>query len=571
MKPPDNTAATAADDTAAGVPTPPDLGDLRKRAEQTLADRRGARREVEKRIDTELNRLSEQLVEELQRRRDESDEQAKTELGEERQEFEQQRDEWDAVRADVEKELAAREQRLVAREGELNQALADVKQEKRDLDHWAGELADERLAIEELKRDADHAGPPAESPGIADALRAARERASSALAERDELAARVEAVEKSHAAALAAVEADLDAEKARLGKQLEEARDALANAAQRDAEAAAGDSAALAELQQRLEAAEAEWDAERERLTRDRADLADSLAEAGSQLEHLRTESDGAESELRGKFELAQSDVERLRGRVDELEQELAERPAPGAAEAAELAALRIDRDELAQQLETLRAAPAGGQQDSQEIDDLRRRFEMAVDDVRQLKTENAELQERLSAGGGASSGGEGTGLDGGAMDWEAQKRRLLASLEGEGEPTTPQRREERSTIEGTIRITDEVVAEKDRLIAELREQLAQAQAGGGPPAAPADEPSLSDDARFEAERQRLADLEHEWCEKLRAAELELSVERAKIAREQAELADTRAELESLRGSTPTDDGKGQRRWLDKLGLNNSE
>ena len=63
--------------------------------------------------------------------------------------------------------------------------------------------------------------------------------------------------------------------------------------------------------------------------------------------------------------------------------------------------------------------------------------------------------------------------------------------------------------------------------------------------------------------------------DKLRAAELELSLERAKIARDKVELDELRADLESQR--QPYDPngtarpGAPRRRWLSKLGLSGEE
>jgi hypothetical protein len=61
----------------------------------------------------------------------------------------------------------------------------------------------------------------------------------------------------------------------------------------------------------------------------------------------------------------------------------------------------------------------------------------------------------------------------------------------------------------------------------------------------------------------------------LRAAELELSLERAKIARERVELDELRAELNSLRQELAPNGmpapGAPRRRWLSKLGLSGEE
>jgi hypothetical protein len=76
--------------------------------------------------------------------------------------------------------------------------------------------------------------------------------------------------------------------------------------------------------------------------------------------------------------------------------------------------------------------------------------------------------------------------------------------------------------------------------------------------------------------RKRVAQLEQEMENKLRAAELELSLERAKIAREKVELEELRADLQSQRptydpnGAAPAP-GAPRRRWLSKLGLSGEE
>jgi hypothetical protein len=64
---------------------------------------------------------------------------------------------------------------------------------------------------------------------------------------------------------------------------------------------------------------------------------------------------------------------------------------------------------------------------------------------------------------------------------------------------------------------------------------------------------------------------------KLRAAELELSVERAKLAREKVELEELKVELESKRhsygpsGAGTAAPAEPRRRWLSKLGLGGDE
>jgi hypothetical protein len=76
--------------------------------------------------------------------------------------------------------------------------------------------------------------------------------------------------------------------------------------------------------------------------------------------------------------------------------------------------------------------------------------------------------------------------------------------------------------------------------------------------------------------RNRVRELEREMHEKLRAAELELSVERAKMARQKADLDELKSDLESKQqqfassGGAPVQ-GQPKRRWRDKLGLSGDE
>jgi hypothetical protein len=83
----------------------------------------------------------------------------------------------------------------------------------------------------------------------------------------------------------------------------------------------------------------------------------------------------------------------------------------------------------------------------------------------------------------------------------------------------------------------------------------------------------LDNDEVIRQHRQKIAQIEQELDAKLRAAELELSVERAKMARQKVELDQLRVELESGRDSaTGGDTGGGpKRRWLSKLGLSGEE
>jgi DNA repair exonuclease SbcCD ATPase subunit len=316
-------------------------------------------------------------------------------------------------------------------------------------------------------------------------------------------------------------------------------------------------------------------------LQQERATLEAECSQLAGTLEKVSQKLAAAElaseplADLEHKFELAMADVRTLRQANAELEQELARRPEPNEGESAELISLREEREALLAEIEELRSHPMVPAADDQALADLQRRFEMAVEDVRELRAEKERLEEQLAKRPQAAVS---SGSGGGEQKWEELKRKLLLSLEEESGDLSEDRREERASIEHTIRITDDVVASKDREIHELRHKLETAEEHASTSQAnhSMQEAVDSDEVVLE-QRARLAAIEEELTDKLRKAELEMSIERAKIAREQTELAEWRIELEALRDSIPkkqaggstSSGGKG--RWFSKLGLGGDE
>src|SRR2546430_4799 len=74
-------------------------------------------------------------------------------------------------------------------------------------------------------------------------------------------------------------------------------------------------------------------------------------------------------------------------------------------ADSAELVALRAERDALAARVKELEQRPVSqiDPNAEQQVADLQRRFELAVEDVRELKTINAKLETQLAAKDSAS------------------------------------------------------------------------------------------------------------------------------------------------------------------------
>ncbi len=175
---------------------------------------------------------------------------------------------------------------------------------------------------------------------------------------------------------------------------------------------------------------------------------------------------------------------------------------------------------------------------DSQRADELQRRFEMAVDDVRQLKRRNAQLEEELAdlQATAMAKQVKASADEPVTYDWETTKKRLLAELDADASASTGKQlsEDDRLSVEGTIRITDEMIEQRDHEIAQLKQMLsdqsAQTAAADAQAAAhsAADMAAIDQDEVIHQERERLAVLEKEWHEKMRQAEVEISVQRAK-------------------------------------------
>lgn len=208
---------------------------------------------------------------------------------------------------------------------------------------------------------------------------------------------------------------------------------------------------------------------------------------------------------------------------------------------------------------------------------DYRRRYELTLNDLRELRTKNLELQQQLVQARAVSSPvSDKPRKPDGTLDWEAEKRRILAALESDFDQNDPERQTERLKIETVLKTTEAALVAKDRAIAELKQQLEAPLRDGVQSlvASSATDQAVDGDAVIQEERRRLAQLQVEWREKLRRAEIELSMERAKLARQRAELDDR---VQVLEGTTPSPssdrpqaanaDPPLRGRWLARLGL----
>ncbi len=209
---------------------------------------------------------------------------------------------------------------------------------------------------------------------------------------------------------------------------------------------------------------------------------------------------------------------------------------------------------------------------EQQPVEECRRR-EAALEDLRDLKTGGEEIQrhsqERSTERVGRAE------PSGSILDWEAEKRRTLAALEAESDEGAEPAKNPRREIEQVLRRTDLLVADRNREIADLKRLLQDQSASLGSVAvgAAAVGDILDRDAIIQEERENLRLAQAEWQDKLRTAEIEISVERAKFARERAGLEDRLRTQGALgKGEAAADpaakpDKSPPGRWLARLGL----
>lgn len=330
----------------------------------------------------------------------------------------------------------------------------------------------------------------------------------------------------------------------------------------------------LAELEELVDDRTNEVQALRAELAAVRTSDGASHPDAQSEQEELRRQLAKAHKHLN----LRAQELNELRAQLVELSLKSASgNTADASANAYELADLRAERQML---IERLADAESRLQQFAQfdvtEIDNLRRRFEMAVQDVRELKQKNEQLETELAKTRKTPAGKSGGG--GGGLDWEAKKQAILAQLDSDDDPHHPDHRHQRISIEGTLRITDEIVTQKDKEIDDLRRQLESHDIAESLRVTNAEAIAaiIDKDEVILQQRENLRRQEAEAREKHRKAEVDLALERAKLARERSLFEEkVRAfekERAQLTGGNPNDStapskpSKGGR-WLARLGL----
>jgi hypothetical protein len=217
---------------------------------------------------------------------------------------------------------------------------------------------------------------------------------------------------------------------------------------------------------------------------------------------------------------------------------------------------------------------------DSADDLDYQRRYEMALDDLQELKASNALLQEQVSkARATTSTLARQNPVQHAGLDWETEKRRILAALESDLDENDSEQRAERLKIEDVLRCTEKAIADKDDELRELKQRIEESAAVSNlAQAATAVEELLQNDTVVQEEREKVRQLEKQWQHRLCQAEIEISLERAKLARERAEL-DERLRVLGSDGSktaagsnaTGAAEPPTRGRWMTRLGLTDAD
>jgi chromosome segregation ATPase len=506
-------------------------------------------------------------------------------------------------------EIQNRHEALRRREEEIERASAGLASRQQLLEQRSAELAQERQRIEEMQR----------------AHKEETEQLTRNMAELHQIQAHYEQQRQ----ALEEREREIARQRRNIARQLRARKKELDTERElMQAEARSSSAGHELQLQQRLSELTGKYERLSEELVhreQQRDELTQRLATLQNKLEQREAECArlaGLEAQVR-ELEKQRDAVSRerealahqrdlsaagLQESLDAAHREAAEQRAAAAtarAEAAELARALHEATsasappDVAAQLEKLREenrklaallgeaesrSSSADPRSSQEFRDLRARLDLAMQECRELKIKSAELQQQLEA---AKAGGGRPAAGGVATDWETQKRRLLEQLEADATADEDEaRKAEKLSIEETIKRTDEALAQKndelaakDREIEDLRRLLEDQSHNIGQMAvgAAAIAEVLDHDELIRQERETLQKLQTELREQLRQAEIELSMERAKIARERMEIEEKLHAFEKEKASLlsvadaqgPAAAGKkpARGRWLERLGL----
>lgn len=168
-------------------------------------------------------------------------------------------------------------------------------------------------------------------------------------------------------------------------------------------------------------------------------------------------------------------------------------------------------------------------QPDPKKLEVLRDQFIHAIDEIKTLREQNAQLQRLQPTSPIAEVDRSGE------ADWETQKNNLLSRLAGDAEEAAPSPPSHDDQINKRLQyVIHGLKQENTKLRARLKQK------------SPRDE-ILDRDEVVQQELQRLQEVQEQWQEKVRSGELQLSKDRADIARKKLQLDERESRLQLLR------------------------
>jgi hypothetical protein len=203
------------------------------------------------------------------------------------------------------------------------------------------------------------------------------------------------------------------------------------------------------------------------------------------------------------------------------------------------------------------------------QVEQLRSQLLEARHEAVELRMQSNDLGSRLAKFQGVASGQKSE-----TLTWEQRKEALLQQLEAETRTEAPCDPRKVLDIERILEQTSVEIQRRDQEISDLKTLIEQQSIAhdGMSIGVGAIAEMIESDSLIVAERLRLKELRDDWEQKQRQAEIEMSMERAKLARERLELQEktrtfhdnnppqTEEELKSNKASS-------RGRWLARLGL----
>ena len=202
------------------------------------------------------------------------------------------------------------------------------------------------------------------------------------------------------------------------------------------------------------------------------------------------------------------------------------------------------------------------------QIEQLRSQLLEARNETVELRLQSNDLSSRLAKHGPV------VGKKSEALTWEQRKEALLQQLEAESHSETLNDPNKAIDIERILEQTTQEIQRRDSEIADLKTLIEQQSIArdGMSIGVSAIAEMIESDALIVSERLRLKELREEWEQKQRQAEIEMSMERAKLARERLELQEKTQQYSDNNPPQTEEEKKSSKagtrgRWLARLGL----